>query len=196
MPPVASSTADIDAKVARRQFLACTTALPIRASHSWRARRYGVSSGPSGLHWVVMRMDLLRACGSSARPCGAAAAGDGAACPSSSRRATGRPPRARLPSRPRASRSRRPPRCRRRPRRRRELEPAERDRAPAAAPCGGDAAARKADIARSRAAGDRARGESRRDRRRDRLQRMVDARGGASRRAGCRPGSAPSSRET
>src|ERR1019366_9933545 len=54
MPPVARKTADIEAKVARRQFFACTRALPIRASHSWRARRYGVSSGPSGLHWCVI----------------------------------------------------------------------------------------------------------------------------------------------
>src|SRR5579872_4060365 len=54
MPPAITRTAPIDAKVASRQFLACTTALPMRASHSWRARRYGVSSGPSGCHWVVI----------------------------------------------------------------------------------------------------------------------------------------------
>src|ERR1019366_1394848 len=58
MPPVASTTAAIDAKVARRQFFACTTALPIRAAHSWRLRREGVSSGPLGLHWVVIGSSL------------------------------------------------------------------------------------------------------------------------------------------
>ena len=67
MPPAITRTAPIDAKVAKRQFLACTRALPMRASHSWRARRYGVSSGPSGIHCVVMRRfsssPLLLRCG-------------------------------------------------------------------------------------------------------------------------------------
>src|ERR1035438_4050212 len=54
MPPAIRRTAAIDAKVAWRRVLFRSRALPMRASHSWRARRYGVSSGPSGCHWVVM----------------------------------------------------------------------------------------------------------------------------------------------
>ena len=78
MPPRREQTAAIDAKVARRQFFACTRALPMRASHSWRARRYGVSSGPSGLHWVVMRVSVLLPVGGGQAPGGGLGGGAGA----------------------------------------------------------------------------------------------------------------------
>src|SRR5579884_1024671 len=82
MPPTIRRTAPIDANVAARQFFACTRALPMRASHSWRARRYGVSSGPSGLHRVVMGGNLLvRVAGQAAAGGCALAAGEGAGLP-------------------------------------------------------------------------------------------------------------------
>src|SRR5271169_3691199 len=80
MPPAITRTAAIDAKVARRQFLACTRALPMRASHSWRARRYGVSSGPSGCHWVVIRCGSPRV-GWQGQDPAAGCAADGAGLP-------------------------------------------------------------------------------------------------------------------
>src|ERR1019366_9384305 len=82
MPPAIKTTAAIDTKVARRQFLACTRALPMRASHSWRARRYGVSSGPSGCHWVVMRWGSPRDVGGwQGQDPAAGCAADGAGLP-------------------------------------------------------------------------------------------------------------------
>src|ERR1019366_9213747 len=82
MPPAITRMAAIDPKVARRQFLACTRALPMRASHSWRARRYGVSSGPSGCHWVVMRWGSPRDVGGwQGQDPAAGCAADGAGLP-------------------------------------------------------------------------------------------------------------------
>src|SRR5690242_1894294 len=67
MPASAITTAKSAPNVASRQLRACTSALPMRASHSCRARMYGVSACPPGIHFVFVSiacpffLQLLRA---------------------------------------------------------------------------------------------------------------------------------------